>query len=139
MGDEDLSDNAENDTPKFDWVAQRAACSLPKVFKTLRADVEDDVRACNAQREDVSAYEFSIEEKGKDFSVVLKATEFTRSVTFCLEDHAIIVLDHGGNHMFEIILNFDDSGNCRMKAKEENREPWQVRRMALEDLLFRIY
>jgi hypothetical protein len=139
MGDEDLSNNAENETPKFDWVAQRAACSLPKIFKTLRADVEDDVRACNAQREDISAYEFSIEEKGKEFSVVLKAKEFTRSVTFCLEDHAINVLDHGGNHMFEIILNFDDSGKCRMKAKEENREPWQVRRMALEDLLFRIY
>jgi len=24
-----------------------------------------------------------------------------------------------------------------MKAKEENRDPWQVRRMALEDLMFR--
>lgn len=139
LGDEDLSNEAENDKPKFDWVAQRAACSLPKVFKALRSDVEDDVLACNAQREDVSAYEFSIVEKGPDFSVLLEAKDFTRSVTFCLEDHAILVLDHSGNHMFEITLNFDDSGKCRMKAKEENREPWQVRRMALEDLLFRIY
>jgi hypothetical protein len=139
LGDEDLSENAENDTPRFDWVAQRAACSLPKVFKTLRLDVQEDVRACNAQREDVSAYEFLFMDKDKEFSVVLEAKDFQRSVTFCLEDHAIIVLDHSGNHMFEITLNFDDQGRCRMKAKEENREPWQVRRMALEDLLFRIY
>ena len=134
-----MSDEREIDTSKFDWVAQRAACSLKKVFKTLRLDVEDDVKACNAQREDISAYEFLIFEKGNDFSVVLETRDFTRSVTFCLEDHAIVVLDHSGNHMFEITLNFDDQGKCRMKAKEENREPWQVRRMALEDLLFRIY
>jgi hypothetical protein len=41
--------------------------------------------------------------------------------------------------MFEVTLTFSDDGRCRMKAKEENRESWQVRRMALEDLLFRIY
>jgi hypothetical protein len=139
LGDEDLSEEAENDKPKFDWVARRAACSLPKVYKALRLDVEEDVRTSNAEREDTSAYEFSIEERGKDFAVVLKAKDFSRSVTFSLEDHAILVLDNSGNQMFEITLNFDDQGRCRMKAKEENREPWQVRRMALEDLLFRIY
>jgi hypothetical protein len=139
LGDEDLSEKPEIHKPKFDWVAQRAACSLPRMFQTLRLDVEEDVRACNAQREDTSAYEFLIFEKGNDFSVVLEAKDFSRSVTFCLEAHAILVLDHSGNQMFEITLNFDDSGRCRLKAKDENREPWQVRRMALEDLLFRIY
>jgi hypothetical protein len=140
VGDEYLSDETENDKSRFDWVARRAACSLPKVFKTLRSDVEEDVKACNAQREDVSLYEFLFMDKGsKEFSVVLETKDFQRSVTFCLEDHAILVLDHSGNHMFEVVLNFDDQGKCRMKAKEENREPWQVRRMALEDLLFRIY
>jgi hypothetical protein len=39
--------------------------------------------------------------------------------------------------MFEVTLTFSDDGKCKLKAKEENREPWQVRRMALEDLLFR--
>jgi hypothetical protein len=29
-------------------------------------------------------------------------------------------------------------GKCTLKAKEEACEPWQVRRMALEDLLFRL-
>jgi hypothetical protein len=133
-----MSDEAEkNDKSKFDWVAQRGACTLPKVFKTLRLDVEADVKERNALRPDNSPYEFLVVESGDNFSVVLEAKELQRSVKFCLEDHAILVLDHNGNHMFEIILLFDDQGNCRMKAKEENRDPWQVRRMALEDLMFR--
>jgi hypothetical protein len=40
--------------------------------------------------------------------------------------------------MFEVSVIFNDEGKCRLKAKEQNRELWQVRRMALEDLLFRI-
>jgi hypothetical protein len=102
-------------------------------------EVEADVKARNALRPDNSPYEFSMVEDGDSFSVVLEGKDLQRSVKFFLDDHAILVLDHSGNHMFEIILNFDDQGRCRMKAKEENREPWQVRRMALEDLLFRIY
>lgn len=85
-----------------------------------------------------AAYKFLIEEQGNTFSVVLDAKDFHRAVTFQLEDHAILVLDHSGNQMFEITLNFNDQGKCKMKAKEEYREPWQVRRMALEDLLFRL-
>jgi hypothetical protein len=68
----------------------------------------------------------------------LQAKEFQRSVTFALEDHAILVLDPSGNQMFEVTVNFNDEGKCRLKAKEQNRELWQIRRMALEDLLFRL-
>ena len=69
--------------------------------------------------------------------MVLHAADYRRTVTFLFEDHAITVLDPSGNQMFEVTLQFTDEGKCRLKAKEENREPWQVRRMALEDLLFR--
>jgi hypothetical protein len=77
-------------------------------------------------------------EKGNSFSVVLVTKDFHRTVTFALEDHAILVLDPSGNQMFEVSVIFNDEGKCRLKAKEQNRELWQVRRMALEDLLFRI-
>ena len=133
-----MSDNEELDQSNFAWVAERAACTLPTVYATLRADVATDVQARNAVRPENAAYQFLIEDKVKQFSVVLQAKDFSRSVTFQLEDHAILVLDHSGNQMFEVTLNFNDMGKCRMKAKEENREPWQVRRMALEDLLFRL-
>ena len=134
-----MSDNVEIDSAKFDWVKERSACSLPKVFKKLRAEVEADVEARNALRPEDAVYAFSIVDKDKDFSVVLEAPDLHRSVTFCLEEHAIVVLDPSGNHMFEVILVFNDEGKCRMRAKEENRELWQIQRMALEDILFRIY
>lgn len=132
-----MSEKTAADKAKFDWVAQRTACSLPRVFRTMMDDVEADVKARNDLRPANAPYEFSIEEKGNIFNVNLQAADFRRSVTFQLEDHAILVLDSSGNQMFEVILVFTDEGKCRMKAKEENRESWQVRRMALEDLLFR--
>jgi hypothetical protein len=133
-----VSDNVETGKSRFDWVAKRSACSLPKTYKILRADVEEDVKERNALRPENSPYEFSFVEKGNSFSVVLTTKEFQRSVTFVLEDHAILVLDPSGNQMFEVTVTFSDEGKCRLKAKEQNRELWQVRRMALEDLLFRI-
>ena len=126
-----------NKEAKFDWVAARSACTLPKVYRQLMAEIEEDVKVRNAQRPDNSPYEFSMEEKGPQFSVILKAADFRRAITFCYEDHAIIVVDASGNQMFEVTLLFTDDGKCRLKAKEENRDSWQVRRMALEDLLFR--
>jgi hypothetical protein len=139
LGDESVSNKVEIDDSEFDWVAKRSACSLPKVFQALRSEVEADVKARNALRPENSPYEFSVVENLNDFSVVLEAGDLHRSVTFKFEEHAIIVLDPSGNQMFEVTLNFTDDGKCRMKAKEENRESWQVRRMALEDLLFRTY
>ena len=133
-----MSDNEELDQSSFAWVAERAACELPIVFATLRSEVIQDVKTRNAIRPENAAYEFRIEEKANQFSVVLDTKDFHRAVAFQLEDHAILVLDHSGNQMFEITLNFSDQGHCRMKAKEEYREPWQIRRMALEDLLFRL-
>jgi hypothetical protein len=138
QGDGSVSETVETAKSRFDWVARRSACSLPKIYKTLRTDVEEDVKERNALRPENSPYEFSIVEKGNSFSVVLETKDFHRSVTFTLEDHAILVLDPSGNQMFEVTLTFSDEGKCRLKAKEQNRELWQVRRMALEDLLFRI-
>ncbi|MGO9338737.1 MAG: hypothetical protein ACLPY1_14650 [Terracidiphilus sp.] len=132
-----MSDSIQNDEPSFDWVAGRSDCSLPKVYRTLMAEVEEDVKVRNALRPDLAPYEFSIEEKLDSFAVHLRASEFHRSVTFVLEEHAIVVLDNSGNQMFEVTLSFTDDGKCRMNAKQQSRESWQVRRMALEDLLFR--
>lgn len=137
MGEQSVSDKVEKDETAFAWVAERSDCSLPKIYRTLMAEVEEDVRVRNSLRPDLAPYEFSIEEKLNTFVVHMNASDFHRSVTFCLEEHAIIVLDNSGNQMFEVTLTFTDDGNCRMNAKQQSRESWQVRRMALEDLLFR--
>jgi hypothetical protein len=128
-----------SDAPKFNWVTQRSQCSFPNVFRDLRLQVEDDVKTRNALRPNNSPYEFSVAEKGDDFTVLLEAGDFHKSVTFSLAEHAIIVRDDAGNTTFEVTLTFNDQGDCRLHVQEKELEAWQVRRMALEELLFRSY
>jgi hypothetical protein len=64
-------------------------------------------------------------------------SELQKSVIFDLGDHAISVRDDAGNRLFEVNLAFDDTGKCRLNINGEERDFWQVRRMALEDLMFR--
>jgi hypothetical protein len=130
-------DNPEKEKSKFNWITERSACTLPKVFKEFRLQVEEDVKTRNALRPNNSPYEFSVAEKGDDFTVLLKAKDVHRSVTFSLAEQAISVRDDKGNPMFQVTLTFNDKGECKLHANEQEREFWQVRRMALEELLFR--
>ena len=134
-----MNDKVEKDTSKFDWVTERSQCSLPNVFRTLRLQVEEDVKTRNALRPNNSPYEFSVLENGDEFTVLLKAKDVEMSVIFGLAEHAILVRDDKDAQLFEITLTFNDKGECKLYVNEEEREPWQVRRMALEDLLFRGY
>jgi hypothetical protein len=132
----DHKPSAAKDSAPFDWITGRSSCSLPKVFSTLRSQVEADVKTRNSLRPNHSPYEFSLTEDTAEFKVLLKAKELTTSVTFALTDHAIVVRDNQGTQMFEVTLTFDDSGRCRLNVNAHEREFWQVRRMALEDLRF---
>jgi hypothetical protein len=132
-------DKGEKNTPKFDWVTERSSCSLPKVFKTLRSQVEEDVKFRNALRPNNSPYEFSIAENAGDFTVRLESKDLRQSVIFSLSEHAISVRDDKGNPMFDVSLTFTDEGKCRLTVNNQPRELWQVRRMALEELFFRGY
>ena len=123
----------------FDWVAERSACSLPKIFKTLLLQIKEDVKTRNELRPDNSPYEFSVEEKGENFSAVLKTADVQMSVVFSLVDRAISVRDDKGNQMFEVTISFSEEGKCKLRVNDEERELWQVRRMALEELMFRGY
>jgi hypothetical protein len=132
-----VSVKVEKDTSKFDWVTGRSSCTLPKLFKALRLEVEEDVKTRNALRPDNSPYKFSVSDNSGDFTVLLEANEVRRSVIFSLAEHAILVRDDKGHNMFEVTATFSDEGECRLKVNGEERDFWQVRRMALEELLFR--
>jgi hypothetical protein len=136
---ESVNDKVEQDTSKFDWVAARSSCSLPKVFKALRLQVAEDVKARNALRPNNSPYEFLVVENGDEFTVLLKAKDVRKSVMFSLAEHALLVRDDTGNTMFEVTLTFNSEGECKLNVNKEERNFWQVRRMALEELLFRGY
>lgn len=127
------------DKSKFDWVSERSACSLAGVFKTLRLEVEEDVNTRNGLRPPNSPYAFSISDTDDGFTVILEAKQVKKSVAFKLADHAIVVKDESGSPMFEVTLAFGNEGNCRLRVNHEDREYWQVRRMALEGLMFSSY
>jgi hypothetical protein len=136
MNDKVNAKGQENDKSKFDWVSERSACTLPKVFAALRQQVEEDVETRNGLRPNYAPYEFSLAEDIDEFKVLLKGEDVQRSITFKLAEQAISVRDDKGNPMFQVTLTFNDKGECKLHANEQEREFWQVRRMALEDLLF---
>ena len=134
-----MNDNLEKDASKFNWVTERSSCTLPKIFKDLLLQVEEDVRTRNGLRPNNSPYEFSVTEDGSDFSAHLKTKDARKAVTFSLAEHAILIRDDKCNQMFEVTLTFNDKGECKLYVNEEEREMWQVRRMALEELMFKGY
>ena len=127
----------ERDGSKFDWVTKRSQCSLPRVFKTLILEVQEDVDTRNALRPNNAPYSFSMLENGADLTVSLSGEGVRVSVVFSLAPHAILVRDDLGKALFEVTLSFSDEGECKLRVNEKEYELWQVRRMALEDLLFR--
>jgi hypothetical protein len=132
----DEVEKTEKVTTKSDWVTKRSSCSLPKIFKDLRVQVEEDVKTRNALRPENSPYEFSMVEKGNDFTVLLEAKDAHRSVLFTLAADAILVRDDKGNQMFDVTLAFSDDGECRLYVDKKECDVWQVRRLALEELFF---
>ena len=134
-----MTEKVEKDTSKFDWVTERSSCALPKVFQALRLQVDEDLKARNALRPDNSPYEFSLAGNGSGFTALVEAKDVHRSVIFSLAEHALFVRDDKGRTMFQITLSFSDQGDCKLHVNQEERELWQVRRMALEGLLFHGY
>ena len=132
-----MTERWSKDASKFDWVTERSSCALPKVFKALRLQVDEDLKTRNALRPNNSPYKFSVADNGSGFTALLEATDVHRSVIFSLAEHAILVRNDKGDPMFEVSANFSDEGECRLKVNGEERALWQVRRMALEELLFR--
>jgi hypothetical protein len=127
----------EKDAPKFDWVKERSQCSLAKVFYTLRQQVEEDVKTRNSLRPENSPYEFSVTENIDEFRVILQAGDVRESVIFSLAGHAIAVRDGKDNPIIDVSATFGDEGKCKLYVNAEQRDFWQVRRMALEGLMFR--
>ncbi len=131
--------HTEKANQKFDWVSQRSSCSLAVVFKELRTEIEQDIKTRNGLRPNYAPYEFSLADHDGGFRVFLKAKELQMAVSFILGEHAILVRDDKGIEMFSVTLTFNDQGECKLNVNGEERDYWQVRRMALEDLMFHSY
>lgn len=121
----------------FNWVTERAACSLAAVFEALKLEVQADVKTRMEQRLPGAQYRFSVVSRGGSFTVLLNGNSVQhKSVTFSLTDNSVQVTDLNDKIMFKATLTLNDDGECRFKVDGRERDFWQVRRMALEDLFF---
>jgi hypothetical protein len=130
-----MTERAEN----FDWVTAHSQCSLDLVFESLRLQVQTDVETREALRpkdQRHSHYAFRFVSNERKFSAMLNGHRIRRVASFSLERHAIVVRDENDTEMFSATTTLNDEGDCRLKVKDQERELWQVRKLALEGLLF---
>jgi hypothetical protein len=118
----------------FDWVTALSACSASQIFETLKLQVKSDMETRKALQPSADRhYEFATHER--NFSISLDHNESFHVVTFSLEKKGIVVKDEN-EVMFSATPTLNNAGECRLKIDGQARTLWQVRMMALENLLF---
>jgi|HubBroStandDraft_6_1064221.scaffolds.fasta_scaffold614201_2 hypothetical protein len=130
---------ANNDAPiTLDWIHERAKCSLPVVFKELEQGVRDDVEAIQKLfPEDPARYAITGGRNRFTVSVVRDpmSSLISDQVGFELSKDRITI--HGTNDVtFTAELTLNRDGRCKLRVGEDELEQWQVRRRALEKLIF---
>jgi len=126
----------KRDVPEeLNWVKARAACSVEKVFASLHDGVEEDLKEANSLRPDgLDRFRIIRAEDGRSFTV-RRGESINKFVSVVLENGCIaIVKARGQEAKFTVGLN--NEGRCQLRSEKEGFEQWQVRKMALEDLLF---
>ena len=126
---------------EFDWVTERANCSLRKAFTRLQMSAQVDIDTRNQIRQDANEPgEFKIAAAPNKFTVFREghgqrgATLW--SVEFTLAEPRLSVVSHDGTVTCYGTLTLNNNGECRIKVNDEELEEWQVRRKALETLFF---
>lgn len=131
------------DSPEtFDWVRARAACSLERIFLVLSETAAGDVRAANELRPSRARFEHkSLDRKflvirQEDAGGVTQAA----SVVFELQENGIAVRRitpaRAPEPIFTAKPSLTPEGECLLEVGRQQLRPWQVSRLALEDLFF---
>jgi hypothetical protein len=127
----------------LDWVGVRSACSLAAVFERLKGEVEEDARKRQAlvpKTEFGYRYAFRTDVGQGRISVLLEGADFSqnRSIVFYLREDCIEVIDGKRSSKLKATPTISDDGECRLKVNGQERELWQFRKAALEDLFFSV-
>jgi len=121
---------------ELDWVKERAACTLAKVFAELHAGVTEDVRAANATATSPNQSDFQIVMSDERAFTVRRGDILKPVVTFMLETASIVVNASGSNEEWRYAVGLNNEGRCQLRRDGEEYEQWQVRKLALEGLFF---
>src|ERR1700682_271597 len=123
----------------FNWVNALASCSASQVFDQLKQQVSSDVDVRQSHCDPNSEYKFLFQSHSMGtFSVlvvstVLGSSNTAAAVHFKLKKDSIQVdgLGYEGAPKLEATLTLNDEGECRAKIDGQEREVWQLRKMAL--------
>ena len=131
------------ETPKtFDWVSAREKCNVREMFKRLVKVVTSDVKTA---KENKILHNLKIDLIcEREFSVVIphdSGIGIIKGVLFVLEDSEIQVrvAEESRKLMFTARASLLDGGDCTFTIDEKKPylyHPWQLSRLALEDLIF---
>lgn len=126
---------------EFDWVTARAGCSLNQVFEKLRAQVKEDVDLRHGLRPHATHYAFRFISEGPTFTALVEGNRIHHSVIFSLrnKEQVITVSTDNDDLLFHAEVTLNDEGKCVVKINDQERELWQMRKMALEKLFFTEY
>jgi hypothetical protein len=124
-----------NEVPEtLDWVTKLSRCSLSAIFEKLKTEIQTDCEIKNSLKD--SPYHFSTNDSGTVFNVYRDGGRKRQFVFLKLINDKIAVHDQQHIPQFEITVSLNDAGECKPKVNGQERELWQVRRMALEKLFF---
>ena len=130
------------DIPKqFDWVSARKNCNTREMFKRLLKVVRADYNIAKEQEPhrnltfaECSEEEFAVDERHASGIGIRKG------VTFKLEGSKIQVCNSAPPHkvLFTLHAYLFDGGDCTFVIDDKMNplHPWQVSRLALEDVFF---
>lgn len=123
----------------LDWVRARADCSLHKVFERLVAGVKEDVVARQELAQDNDhGVNFAITTDEERHLLVSRSVRGTVSTVEFILGPSEIVVEEDGLQTLAATAGLNENGECTMVVEGSQWEPWQVRRMALEGLFFRL-
>jgi hypothetical protein len=124
--------------PDFNWVTARSSCILSLVFEKIKLEVEHDVKTRNLLLPADADIKFRLLLNGNSFVVAVAGWEVGNySVKFILSDGAIVVRDAQDKITLEATLTLNDEGECMLLVAGKEREFWQFRKEALDQLFFR--
>ena len=126
--------NMEAIPSELNWVPIRHKCTIVQMFRELHVGVEKDVDEANKIRELADDIAFRVISKSSDTFVVVQSSG--ARVKFSLRDDTIEIADEVCNQKHVVRHTLTDECRCKFVIGQEELEQWQVRRRALEGLLF---
>jgi hypothetical protein len=98
--------------------------------------VKEDVDIRHNLRPKGEPYAFRFASEGREFTALVEGNKLHHSVIFRLDNQVITVYTDDDTPLFHAEVTLNNEGKCVVKINEEERELWQLRKMALGKLFF---